>query len=56
MGGWSRNQKMNLGLIALLAFRRARAEQARRVAKDGATKGGAVAPVTPPKMRRGWFR
>ncbi|WP_271144461.1 hypothetical protein [Brevundimonas sp. NIBR10] len=47
---------MNLGLIALLAFRRARAEQARRVAKDGATKGGAVAPVTPPKMRRGWFR
>lgn len=50
MGGWSRNQKMNLGLIALLAFRRARAEQARKVAK-----GEAVAPVTPPKKKRGWF-
>ncbi len=55
MGGWSRNQKMNLGLIALLAFRRARAEQARRVAKNGTAKGGAVAPVIQPEKKRGWF-
>ena len=41
---------MNLGLIALLAFRRAKAEQVRRAAK-----GEAVAPVTPPKKKRGWF-
>ncbi|WP_395651040.1 hypothetical protein [Brevundimonas sp.] len=46
---------MNLGLIALLAFRRARAEQARRVAKDGTAKGETVASATPPKRKRGWF-
>ena len=55
MGGWSRNQKMNLGLIALLAFRRARAEQARRLTKDEAAKGETVASATPPKKKRGWF-
>ncbi|CAN5204950.1 hypothetical protein BH10PSE1_BH10PSE1_28090 [soil metagenome] len=50
MGGYSRNAKLNLGLIALIALRRAKAERAKRIGKDAK-----VEPLPAPKRKRGWF-
>ncbi len=51
MGGYSGSAKVKLGLIALIALRRAKAEQARR----GGKLVEAPAPAAAAKTKRGWF-
>jgi len=51
VGGYSGNAKVSLGLIALIAYRRARAQRALR---EGRAETVTAIPE-PKRKKRGWF-